>query len=82
MTKYPQVEVILPSGHDPLDNTMTLLSEISGQMEELNIQSKEIDDFFDEAMDGDYYHMIKVCFKWVKVKENERCSENNDSKSR
>lgn len=62
--KYPDVEVQL-SGED--GNAFAIIGRVSSALRRARVPSKEISEFTDEAMSGDYDNVLQTCMKWVTV---------------
>jgi hypothetical protein len=62
--KYPDVEVEL-TGQD--GNAFNLLGIVKRELRRAGVPKSEIDLFLEEAMSGDYDHLLQTCMKWVNV---------------
>ena len=62
--KYPDVHVQLV-GND--GNAFSILGNVSREMRRGGVPREEIDAFMDEAMSGDYDHLLRTCMEWVDV---------------
>jgi len=62
--KYPQIEVQL-SGED--GNAFFVLGKVQKAMRQADVPPAEIKAFMDEAMSGDYDHLLQTCVKYVEV---------------
>lgn len=62
--KYPDVEVELV-GHD--GNAYFIIGRVIRAMQKTRIPQEEIDKFREEAMSGNYDHLLQTCMKWVDV---------------
>jgi hypothetical protein len=62
--KFPDVEVSL-AGRD--GNAFAVLGAVRSQMVKAKISQKDIDEFFEEAMSGDYDHLLRTVMKYVTV---------------
>jgi len=62
--KYPEIKVRLV-GED--GNAFAILGRVSGAMRKAGVSKEERDQFFAEAMSGDYDHLLQTCMKWVNV---------------
>ena len=62
MVKYPEIEVDLV-GQD--GNAFTIIGSISKALSRGGVSLEEVYKFQEEATDGDYYHVLKTCMKWV-----------------
>ena len=64
MPKYPEIEVQL-LGTDA--NAFAIMGAVTQAMRRGGIGKEERDAFMDEAMSGDYDHLLQTCMKWVSV---------------
>jgi hypothetical protein len=62
--KYPQITVQL-SGTD--GNAFFILGAMQKALKRAKIPPEEIDQFREEAMSGDYDHLLQTCMKWAHV---------------
>lgn len=62
--KYPDVHVKLV-GRD--GNVFSILSSVRDALFKANISTTEIDEFINEATDGDYNNLLRTCSKWVTI---------------
>jgi hypothetical protein len=62
--KFPKVKVQLV-GED--GNAFAILGKVKSAMRKANVPQAEIDKFMDEAMTGDYDHLLQTAMKWVNV---------------
>lgn len=62
--KYPQIKVKLV-GKD--SNSFSILANVLGEMKRHKLSAEERRTFFDEAMKGDYNHLLQTCMKWVTI---------------
>ncbi len=62
--KFPDVKVSLV-GRD--GNAFAVLGAVRSQMVKAEIPKKDIDQFFEEAMSGDYDHLLRTVMKYVTV---------------
>ena len=62
--KYPEITVKLVDGDG---NAFAILGSMRKAMNMANIPQEEIQNFFNEAMAGDYNHLLQTCMKWVNV---------------
>lgn len=62
--KYPNIEVQL-SGED--GNAFFIIGRVRKALRKGGATTAECDEFMDEAMSGDYSHVIGTCAKWVSV---------------
>lgn len=63
--KYPEV-IVKNFGRD--GNTMALVGECKKAAKEAGISPKLIGEFIDEALSGDYDHVLQTCIKWFDVR--------------
>lgn len=63
--KHPEIEVQL-TGND--GNAFTILGLVRGALARGGVHRIELDKFRDEAMSGDYDHLLVTCMNWVTVK--------------
>jgi len=59
--KYPQITVHL-SGQD--GNAFYIIGRCRRAMREANLDASEIRQFQEEAMQGDYNHLLQTCMRW------------------
>lgn len=62
--KYGNIDVQL-SGED--GNAFFILGKVQKALRGKGIPKEEIDLFLEEAMEGDYDHLLQTCMKWVNV---------------
>lgn len=62
--KYPDIQVQL-SGED--GNAFAVIGRVRRAMKKADVPAKEIETFCNEAMSGDYDHLLQVAMKWVDV---------------
>jgi hypothetical protein len=63
--KYPNVQVQLTGNNG---NAFNILGAVTGAMRESGeVPEAEILEFFKEATDGDYDHLLRTCMEWVDV---------------
>jgi hypothetical protein len=62
--KYPDIEVQL-TGND--GNAYAVLGNVKRALRRAKVDSHEIELFMQEAMSGDYDHLLQTCCKWVTV---------------
>ena len=65
MVKYPEIKVKL-AGED--GNAFVIISRVTSSLRKAKVPKDEIDKFQEEAMSGDYNHLLQTCCKWVSVK--------------
>lgn len=62
-TKYDiEVELV---GHD--GNAMSIIAEVSSALKRNDVPIEEVREFQNEAMSGDYNHLLRTAMSWVKV---------------
>ena len=64
--KYPNVTVNL-IGND--GNAFSVLDACQKAARKNKIPQEEIDAFMNEAMEGDYNHLLRVCMSWFNVEQ-------------
>ena len=62
--KYPEITVELV-GND--GNAFAVLGSVSKAMRRAGVDKSDIDAFMDEAMSGDYNHLLQTAMNWVNV---------------
>lgn len=62
--KFPKVKVKLTGNSG---NAFAVLGLVQRTMKAAKVPPVEISAFFDEAMSGDYDHLLRTCMKWVNV---------------
>ena len=62
--KYPEITVKLV-GTD--GNAFAIIANVRHALRQHNVSRDEIESFVDEAMSGDYDHLLQTCMKWVDV---------------
>lgn len=62
--KYPNVKVQL-SGED--GNAMMIIGRVRKALRRADVGDAELDKFSEEAMSGDYDHVLQTAMKWVDV---------------
>lgn len=62
--KYPDIEVEL-SGSD--GNAFMVLGKVGQALSRAGVSNAEKKAFQNEAMSGDYDHLLRTCMKWVTV---------------
>ncbi len=60
--KYPDVEVQL-SGED--SNSMFIIGRVRKALRGADVPKNELDAFTEDAMSGDYDHVLQTCMSWV-----------------
>lgn len=61
--KYPNIKVRL-TGKD--GNAFFILGRVKEAMKKGKVPNDEVTAFLEEAMSGDYNHLLATCMKWVK----------------
>lgn len=62
--KYPDITVNLVGGDG---NAFSILGRVNRALVKHNIDSEAIDEFMDEAMSGDYDHLLRTVCAYVEV---------------
>ena len=62
--EYPNIKVQL-SGED--GNAFFIIGRVRAALKKGDVPYSRIDEFTNEAMDGDYNHVLQTCIKWVNV---------------
>jgi hypothetical protein len=62
--RHPEIKVKLV-GTD--GNAFAVLGKISAALKKAGVPKDERDEFFNEAMSGDYNHLIGTAMQWVDV---------------
>jgi hypothetical protein len=62
--KHPEIKVKLV-GTD--GNAFAVLGKISAALKKAGVPKEERDEFFNEAMSGDYNHLLGTAMQWVNV---------------
>lgn len=62
--KYPEVTVQL-SGED--GNAFSIVSKVRTALRRGGVSPEEQQEFFDEALSGNYDHVLQTCMRWVDV---------------
>lgn len=62
--KYPDITVQLV-GRD--GNAFAILGRMRSALRKNGVEQEVIDAFYQEAMSGDYNHLLNTCMKWVNV---------------
>lgn len=61
---YPDITVQL-TGED--GNGFVIVSRVRMALRRFGVPEDECQAFFDEALSGDYDHLLQTCMKWVDV---------------
>jgi len=64
MCKYPEIEVELVGQNG---NAFAILANVSKALKKGGVPKEEIDKYMDEAMAGDYNHLLRTTMEWVEV---------------
>lgn len=62
--RYPEIKVKLV-GKD--GNAFAILGNVRGALRKGGVHESEVKEFLQEAMSGDYTHMLVTCSEWVDV---------------
>jgi hypothetical protein len=62
--KFPHIEVQL-TGTD--GNAFSVMGAVTREMKRDPEAKLLVNDFMEEAMSGDYNHLLQTCTKWVEV---------------
>lgn len=62
--RYPEVEVPLV-GQD--GNAFMIIGSVTRALRKAGVSQEEITEFTDEAMSGDYDHLLQTVTRWVAV---------------
>ena len=62
--KYPNITVELV-GQD--GNAFMVMGKVSQALRRAGVPENERKDFQNEAMSGDYDHLLQTCMKWVNI---------------
>jgi hypothetical protein len=62
--KHPEITVKLVGGDG---NAFAIIGNIIRAMRAAKLPDEEIRQFRDEAMSGDYDHLLQTCMKWVEI---------------
>jgi len=62
--KYPNISVKLV-GTD--GNAFAILANMKSALRKHKVSGEDIEAFLEEAMSGDYDHLLQTCMKWVNV---------------
>ncbi len=62
--KYPDIVVDLTSNDG---NAFVVLGLVTKALKRAKVSAEEIEKFKDDAMSGDYNHLLQTCMKWVSV---------------
>lgn len=62
--KYPHVTAVLTGING---NSFVIMGAVTVAMRRAGCTAEEIEEFRDEAVSGDYDHLLQTCFKYVEV---------------
>lgn len=62
--KYPDVTVQLSGGDG---NAMAVISAVQGALRRAGAPEEEREEFFEQALSGDYQNVLSTAMKWVNV---------------
>ena len=62
--KYPEINVQL-TGRD--GNAWSILGAVANALRDGGVSAAEVDEFHEEAMSGDYDHLLQTACQWVDV---------------
>ncbi len=62
--KYPNIEVNL-IGRD--SNAFAIVGEVKQALRRAGVSSEEVDLYLEQAMAGDYDHLLQVTMAWVTI---------------
>ena len=62
--KYPEVKVNL-SGND--GNAFAIMGSCQKEARRAGLTQDQISEFLDEAMKGDYDHLLQTCIKYIDI---------------
>lgn len=62
--RYPLIHVRL-TGHD--GNAFAVVGRVIAALRKVRVAAEEIKSFREEAMSGDYDHLLQTCCRWVRV---------------
>ena len=62
--KYPDITVKLVNTDG---NAFAILANMKGALRKHKVSGEDIESFLEEAMSGDYDHLLQTCMKWVNV---------------
>jgi hypothetical protein len=63
-TKYPEITIPL-EGED--GNAFAILGRVSRIAKREGVSKEEIQQFMDEAMSGDYDHLLRTVMRWFSI---------------
>ena len=64
MPKYPNIKVKIIGANG---NAFTIIGKCVNAAKRAKVSSEEITLFKDEALGGDYNHLLQTCMKWFSV---------------
>jgi hypothetical protein len=62
--KYPNIEVELIGENG---NAFYVVGKVQKALRRAGVPAEEITEFANEAMSGDYDHLLQTCMRWVEV---------------
>jgi hypothetical protein len=62
--KHPEITVKLVGGDG---NALAIIGSVVRAMRTARLTDEEIRQFRDEAMSGDYDHLLQTCMAWVEI---------------
>jgi hypothetical protein len=62
--KYPNIEVELSESNG---NAYAIIGTVRKTLRRAGVTGDQIQKFTDDAMSGDYDHVLQTCMKWVNV---------------
>lgn len=62
--KFPDIDVRLVGGDG---NAFAIIGSVIRALKNNNVDAETINEFKEEAMSGDYNHLLVTCMKWVNV---------------
>lgn len=65
--KYPDVTVDLGNLGGPSGNAFAVMGNVQRAMRDADKTKEQIKEYMDEAMSGDYHHLLRVTFSTVNV---------------
>lgn len=65
MPKYPHIKVQL-TGED--GNAFMIIGRVRKELRRAGIEKKELDEFSEQAMSGDYDNVLRTAMEWVDVR--------------
>ena len=62
---YPEIEVTLIGENG---NAVNLMGIVRRELRKANVDPEDMMEFINEAMSGDYDHVLQTCMQWVTVR--------------